>query len=212
MDLFYQDFKADEQFLSIDDFIELAVSADAKLKIDEYNTQALNNLRQRKTGDITMSSDNYVTVNIKIQDSKAKLPTSVMWFPDGKAGLSIASVFPEGNCKPIMPVTQQTKWEVASIKNVVFWLPYRDDKCEGIEFLHLKGNCNPSKVEVTYIPVLNEKSIIQESRKWAIYNMVIAFIKQAEAGVVIDSTNDGNANMTTQTEINRAVLKRLQSS
>lgn len=207
-DMFYQDYKPADAFLRLEHFLWLCIAADGKLKQDEYDKQVALNLRKRTpNAPINLSADNYITVDADIKNDKAVLPTSVMTFSGASQSLSVTQVMPEGNCGNIMPISQDEKWQACNIKTVPFW----SLSCDGIEFINLGSlSCNPRKVKITYIPVLTKKSTVQESRKWAILNMVTIFIKSAKDGVIIDMSADGNSNVATQTEINKYLLKALQ--
>ena len=207
MDLFYQEFRPGNAFLRLKHFQMLCISADAKLKQDEYLSQVNLNIRMRRiNSQITLNADNYITVDVDIKNEKAILPTAIMTFNGIGAGFSVSQVRLDSSCSNVMPTTENERHQVGGIKHVVFWVP----SCNGIEFIHLKDNCNPKKATVTYIPVLTEKSEVKESRKWAIVNMVTIFIKSAKEGVIIDMSNDGNPNVASQTEINKYLLKALQ--
>lgn len=208
-DSFYQDFRPADGFFGCEHFELFVKAADAKIKLDEFKEQLANNIRLRRpNAQIVLSSDNYDTVSVPIKDNKAVLENPIMTFPGAAGeGISITQVMPEGNCSNIMRTTQKQKWQAMRDKETVYWYQV---KC-GIEFLHLKEHCNAKNVTITYIPELTGESIIQEGRKWAIFNMVTIFLKSAKDGVVIDTSNDSNPNATLQTEINKNVLRMLQS-
>jgi hypothetical protein len=207
MDAFYQEFRPANAFLRLKHFKMLVIAADAKLKKKEYDDLVNLNIRQRRiNAPVVLTADNYIKVTADIKDEFAPLPFPIMSFNGPGQNLSVANIELEGGCRDVMPLTQDTKHQAKDIKDVVFWLP----ACEGIEFLHLKSNCNAKKVNVTYIPVLNEKGSIQEARKWDIMSMVTGFIKSAKDGVIVDMSNDGNPNVASQTEINKFLLKALQ--
>jgi len=206
-DFFYQEYKPADGFLRLKHFTWLCIAADGKLKQDEYDKQVNNNLRKRTpNAPIILSADNYITVEADIKDDKAVLPSPVMTFPGAHPSLSVSQVVPDGDCGNIMPITQAEKWEACRIKTVPFWLL---SSC-GIEFINLQTSCNPKKVTVTYIPSLTKKSLVQESRKWAILNMVTIFVKSAKDGSIVDMTADGNSNTAMQAEINKYLLKAIQ--
>lgn len=204
MDLFYQEFHNASAFLRIEHFERLVIAADAKLKKIEYDNLVNLNIRQRRiNAQVILNADNYITVPVDIKEGKAMLPSPIMSFNGAGQNLSVASVELEGGCTDVMPTTQDEKHQAKKIKDVVFWFPF----CEGIEFLNLKHNCNATKATVTYIPILNENSTIQEARKWDIMTMVTGFIKSAKDGVIVDMSNDANPNVASQTEINKFLLK-----
>lgn len=205
---FYQDFRPATAFFKKEHFRMFVIAADGKLKMDEFKEQVALNLRSRKpNAQVVLSSDNYDTVVVPVNDGKVVLPSQIMTFP-GVAGeaVSVTQVMPTGGCSNFMRTTQKQKWQAMRDKETVYWYPVN---C-GIEFLHLQEHCNQKEVIVTYIPELNPDSRIQSSREWAIVNMVTIFLKSAKDGVVIDTSNDSNPNTNVQMEINRNVLKALQ--
>jgi hypothetical protein len=207
-DSFYQDFKPAGAFLRIEHFLWLCIAADSKLKQDEYEKQIALRRQLRQPGvAISMSADNYVTIEVAVKNEKAKLPTPIMTFSGDTEILGVRDVKPLGTCKNFMRLNPEEEWMACDIPDVVFWKP----DCDTIKFVNLKKNCNPDKVQVSYIPQLNGKSTVQESRKWAILNMVTSFIKAAKDGVIMDMSNDGNSNVAQQTEINKYILKALQN-
>lgn len=208
MDLLYQEFRPDNGFWRLQHFIDFCIAADSKLKQDEFAALVILRLRSRQPGaDISMAADNYISVEVELKKDRAKLPSPIMTFTGDNDNLGVSSVTPIGKCKNFMRINIGEEWMACDIPSVVFWKP----DCDGIKFINLKGNCTPEKVTITYIPQLNNKSSIQEARKWAILTMVTGFIKQAKDGVVIDMTNDGNSNATIQTEINKSILRALQN-
>ncbi len=208
MDMFYQDYKPAESFLQIKHFVFLCIAADAKLKQDDYDKQVNLNLRERKTNaPVSLSYENYITVTVPIKKNTATLPTDIMMFSGADQSVSVSQVEPEGGCGDILPLLHEEKWQAKDIKGVVFWLM----NCNGLEFVHLKENCSPEKVTVTYIPQLVEKSKVQASRKMAILNLVNIYIKSAKEGVIVNMSNDGNPNAANQTEINKYLLEALKN-
>lgn len=206
MNTFYQSYRPADGFLRQEHFEWLCIAADAKLKQDEYNNQVNLNLKKRvANAPVVMSVDNYVTEDIDIIDEKAKLPNPIMMLAGASPTIMVSRIVPEGNCSGFIPISPAERWEVDHIKDVVFWMPM----CEGVEFIHLKENCNPQKAKITYIPILSKNSTVPESRKWGIITLVNAYIKSAKEGVLVDMTNDANPNSSLQTEINKAVYKAL---
>lgn len=208
MDSFYQSFKPAGAFLRLEHFLWLCIAADGKLKQDEYEKQINLRRQMRQAGaPISMSADNYVTIKATIKNEVAKLPTPIMTFSGDTDVLGVREVKPLGSCKNFMRLNPEEEWMACDTPSVVYWMP----DCDSIKLINLKKNCNPDGIMVSYIPQLNAKSTVQESRKWAILNMVTSYIKAAKDGVIIDMSNDGNSNMAQQTEINKYILKALQN-
>lgn len=208
MDAFYQEFRPDNAFLRLEHFLYLCIAADSKLKQDEYAAQVNIRLRTRQMGAaISMSADNYITVEAELKKERVKLPFPIMTFAGDNDNLGVASVTPVGKCKNIMRLNIDEEWMACDTPSVPFWIP----DCDGVRFLNLKNNCSVEKVKVRYIPQLNNKGNIQEARKWAVLNLVTVFIKSAKDGAIIDTSNDGNSNVAQQTEINKYILKALQN-
>jgi hypothetical protein len=206
MDAFYQDFRPADGFMRLKHFEWLCIAADSKLKQDEYSNLINLRLRMRQFDtDITMSSDNYITVELPVVKEKVKLPYPVMTFSGDISMLGVRDVLPVNKCKPFIRLSPDEKWMACDIKDVVLWVAV----CDTIELVNWEV-CKADKVSVSFIPQLTDKSQVQESRKWAILNAVTTFIKAAKDGTIIDMTNDGNANVAQQTEINKYILKALK--
>lgn len=207
MDFFYQNYRPADGFLRLEHFLYLCKAADGALKQQEYDNQVKLNLRKgAKEGPINLSSGNYITESPDITNGIATLNQKILTFAGASPVISVSRVKLEGGCSNVMPISPEEIWQACDIKDVVFWTP----KCDGIEFLNLKGNCDPKKATITYLPELNDNSVIPENRKFAILNMINAYIKSAQQGSIIDMSMDGNTNVATQTEINKYLLKALQ--
>lgn len=200
----------------LEHFIWLCGAADSKLKQDEYEKN-LAYARQMRWVNIPifMSADNYTTVTVEVKDNKAVLPSTIMSFPGDNSLLGVDSVKPEKQCKPFIRLNPEQDWQVCDIKDVVFWKPVftqSENKklTSSIEFINLDRVCKVDKIIVRYISQLNADSIVQESRKWAILNMVTIFVKSAKEGMVVDMSNDGNVNSTIATEVNKYLAKASQ--
>jgi hypothetical protein len=207
MTLYYKGFRPDDGPLRIEHFVFLCLAADLKLKQDEYDRERNIQIRAKTAIDISMSAENYDTVEVPIKNNKIKLPNPIMSFSGDKGTVGVNNLSPVGQCPAsFMRINSDEQWTVCNTKDVVFW--FINGQC--IEFINLGTLCNPETIRVTYIPQLSEKSTVQGSRKWSILNMVTQFIKAAENGTIIDMSNDGNSNVASQTEINKYILKALQ--
>lgn len=208
-DSFYQEFRPATAFFRLEHFKRFCVLADAKLKQDEYQLQVYNNMRMRRpNAPIVLSADNFYTEVAPVAGNKAKLKYGIMSFPGVGENVSVTQVQPEGNCQNFMRVTQATKWQVCQDKDMVYWYPV----CDGIEFLNL-NLCNPKSVTVTYIPSFDAEGkdnvTINESRGWAIVNMITLFLKTAKDGIVFDKSNNSNPNVSLQTEMDKFLTEAL---
>ena len=211
MTLYYKGFRPSNGPLKLEHFIDLCLAADAKLKQDEYEKERLLQIRRTKNAnpDIQLSADNYETVEVSIKKDQVRLPNPVMMFTGDKGTIGINRIAPVGRCGgSFMRINPDQVWQVCEIKNVVFWYP--EGQC--IKFLNIDNVCSGvEKLSVTYVPELGVKGSVQETRRMAILNMVTMFIKAALDNVLIDTTNDQNANADRQTEINKAILRALQN-
>jgi hypothetical protein len=87
----------------------------------------------------------------------------------------------------------------------VYWYP----SCDAIVFIN-RQLCNFKKVDVTYIATLTEYSTVQESRGFAILQMVVGLLRPLKEGTVIDKSNDANPNVSPNTEINKYLVEALR--
>lgn len=207
LDAFYQDYRPADSFLRLEHFLYLCKAADGKLKQDEYDKQVNLNLRKgTPNAPIILSAGNYYTETVDVKEEAVSLTHRVLTFAGASPTISVLSVEVPKGCSDLMPIQPEEAWQVKNITNVVFWTV----DCDGLKFFNLKNNCNPDKIKVKYIPELNDDSNVPENRKWAILNMVNAYIKSAQQGTIIDMNNDGNTNVATQLEINKYLLKASQ--
>jgi len=198
MDMFYQSYRPADAFLRLKHFVYLCIAADGKVKKDEYDNQVIVNLRKRLVNaQVKLSDDNFITEDVPVVKSTAKLSNSIFSYPDVGYDLSISSLVPENNCMTLMPTSLNEKWQTCNIKDVVFYYPDGDK----VHFIN-KELCKFDKIKISYIPQLNENSYISQSREFLILNLVNAYIKSAKEGVLIDISNDGNPNTSARTELN----------
>lgn len=216
MTAYYNGMRPSNGPLRIEHFIWLCSAADSKIKQDEYEKE-MNRLRQMRLFNalIILSADNYTVVEVEVKDNKAILPGTIMTFPGDNGMLGVDSVNPVGQCSPFIRINPEQEWQVCKIKDVVFWKPIYTNVGtaqlqSSIEFINLGTLCKVDKVRVRYISQLTANSIVQESRKWAILNMVTIFVKSAKEGTVVDMSNDGNVNSTIATEVNKYLSKIIQ--
>lgn len=210
MDLYYQDFKPSDAFLRIEHFVWLTITADSKLKQDEFKEQQLMNLRKKILhAEIEMSSENYDVVEVPIKNNSITLPQPIMSFSGDANSIGVSAVSPVGGdcAQPFIRINPDETWAACGFKDTVFWFPI---KCK-IEFLHLEFNCKPEKARVVYIPVLDMNGSMQDTRVFQVLTMVVNFVKGAKEGVIVDTSNDGNPNVASQAEINTYILKALQN-
>lgn len=208
MTTYFKGFRPANAPFRLEHFVWLVLAADAKLKQDEYDKQVnLNRQMRMYLNDIALSVDNYDTLELPLKDNQVKLPMSIMFFSGDKGAIGINSVEPVGGCSSsFIRINSDERWAVCKDKNAVFWYP----EGEFIKFVNIGEVCTPEKIKVSYIPQLSDKGSIQDSRKWAIVNLVVQFLKAAENGTIIDMSNDGNANTASQTEINKYLLMAAQ--
>lgn len=207
MDAFYQEFKPADAFLRLEHFVHLCLAADNKLKQDEFKEQRLLNIRMRNfNAPIILNNSLFEEAEFSIVNDRVKLPHPIMSFSGDDSMIGIASVEPVGQCKPFMRINANEKSSACNIDDVVLWYPLKNE----IVFLNLQKVCNPSKVRISYVGMLDKDSLINEAREWGIITMVTQFIKAAKDGVIVDMSNDQNPNVATQTEINKYLLKAVQ--
>lgn len=211
MDAFYQEYKPSDAFLDMVHFKFMCMAADSYLKLLEYKEQENKKLRLRLVNmSIRLSEDNFlVERDVKVdKNNVAKLKNKIMSFPGDLSNLGVASVEPNGNsgCSNLMRTTVTEKWMIKGVKDVIFWYPIGNE----INLVNNGIPCEIKSLDITYIPVASDDTIINQSRVWNIMQIVSKYIVDMKNGNVVDMSNDGNPNTNLQTEISKYLIKSLQ--
>jgi hypothetical protein len=213
MDLWYQEDPSGEQFFEIYHFKYMVAIAYAQLLQEEYNQSYQRNLSEEGMGVPSLSSDWYISEEIRVVASddiapfKAELKTRPFSFAYDRQNSGIKDIIPiSGKCRDFIRIGLEARWQLHHIpdEDVVYWFPIQKD------VFFEKLFCGTKAIRILYIPSLDgleDKSQIPDVYQGQIIAGALQLMRMAKDGVVIDTTNDNNANATLQTEINNLFKK-----
>lgn len=218
MDQFYQQYKGDEDFWELEDFISMCGNTIASIYLTFYQQEYAMLRADRNTDGISFDAgwllEQEATVEKKGNKLLAILDKPVMTFPYDKSSIGVQNVFisdPETSDE-LERSSISTLWQLNYIpktNRIFFYSDVSAAKCDVISSLGFvnKGNCNIKKVRVLYVPTMVDENanvpdgIIGD----AIIKTVLA-MRQIETGNVVDQTANQNSNKILQTELDKNTL------
>ncbi|MEO7048923.1 MAG: hypothetical protein ABI091_26710 [Ferruginibacter sp.] len=218
MDNFYQDYKGDDDFWEIEDFISMCGNTAAETYQTFYQ-QAYAMLRQEKKQEVVSFDAGWLLaqdVEVTKQGNTlfADLDKPVMTFPYDQSSIGIQNVFilePYSDDEAERTSLSQ-KWQlkyVPKVNKVFFYSDVAGINCDVASKISLinKGDCNIKKIRVLYVPVLNDgDAVIPDGIINGVITKTVMAMKQIASGNVIDQTQDSNNNKVLQTELDKNTL------
>lgn len=212
MDAYLQNFASEDEFFKLEDFAYwVGVSYDEDIA---NIAEQLYLLSRSDSGDgqITFSDGfiQYKDYTVQKEDGRPiiKLDVDTPVFRYDTQNSVIQDIFSigKGNCGGLIRTTLSERWQLSSITktNMVWWLMMGKE----VEFINNNG-VFPSKVRVAYIPSSKDPNFkIPTGREKAIAIQAYNMMQEAKNGnPIVDMTNDGNPNVSPQTELNIATSK-----
>ncbi len=209
MDLYYQQYKTDDDFFELYHFKYLNSVAYASLLQDEYEKSYNKSLQETGEGHGQINSEWFIHENIKINRAKEIAPfeaqltcKSIFSFRYDKQNSAINDIIAlNGRCGDFIRMNLDEKWKLKLLpeSSEIYWFPLGSK----IYFSNIK--CGLSEAIIVYIPSIddmNDDAQIAGGMEKAIIESTLSLMMNARNGAVIDVSNDGNANKTIQTEIN----------
>lgn len=210
MDLYYQQYKSDEDFFELYHFEYLSSVAFSKLLQDEYEKSYKMSLAERGIGQAQINPQWFKTeerelVASEMGDKEIVLDQCPFTFRFDKQSTGIQNIYPlNGKCGDFIRLTIDELWKLKNVPDtdIVWWIPVGNK----ILFKNLK--CGLKKVHIIYIPSFDlskpDKCMLTDSAQADIIDWVLQRMFAARQGSVIDMTADQNANKVIETEINTA--------
>ena len=214
-DLYYQDYKADEQFFDLPHFKFLLATKYAEILNAEVKINKAENKVLTGFSFLEVSPDWLIWETVKVKrivggKPQAELPTSIFSFDYDVVGSGVQFVnMGDSACGELvrismndvyalcrMPVTSQIFWWVKGSNKILF---------ENV------GACNIDEVEVGYIPAVdcnNDESVMSEDKVHAMITEVLNLMFGSKNGNIVDKTNDSNPNTSPATEINTSSIQQ----
>lgn len=208
MDLYYGDYKSDDQFYDIDFFLrQVQYSYDALLK-EEYEKQRRELRQDNAMRELLVSFDTTWLSreeHVVKEDRTIELKASIFSFPFDNSNVGLQDIVPLDNDVILARGTESERWETKYFPKdatTVMWWGYDKNK---IEFA---GTSKVGKVHVLYVPAFSGEIEIGMGLSEEIQRRVLNVMLGAKNQTIIDTVNDGNIAQTKETEINRNQLKQ----
>lgn len=206
MDLYYQQFKSDEDFFEVEHFEYLNGVVYAKLLQEEYERSYQKSLAETGRGYATISPQWYIEETVKVTtsdmgDAEIVMKDCPFTFRFDRSNTAIQGIYPiKGKCKDFISINidERFKFDGLPKSTVVYWYPVSNKI-----ILH-NLSCGLKEAKIIYIPGLkagSDKCGISDGMEYDVINGTLDLMKRAKQGEVVDMTNNNNPNKALETEI-----------
>lgn len=211
MDDFYQNYRSDSDFFTLDDFISRCGQVAADVYQKEWQRQYAEIRQERKpelvSYDPTWLNEQVLKVEEKDSVRFAKLQQPIMSFLYDQQSCGIQYVF-RTKPGPEIELERQSLAEGWQLK----YTPFSDKiyftpQSDRITF-STNGNCNVVNIKVLYVPAIGANMIIADGITNIVISEVVRSMREEKQGTIVKKSIDGNPNTVLQTEMNPALLKQ----
>lgn len=219
MDQFFQQYKGENDFFDLEDFISMCGNTVSALYLTYYQQQYAQLRQDRNMEGISFDAGWLLSQEVAVENKDgylfATLEKSVMTFPYDNNSCGVQNVFiiePFSNDE-LERTTISGLWQLKYIpktNRIFFYSDVPATGCVTISKLGFvnKGNCNIKKIRVLYVPSMNSDANVPDGLiADAVIKTVLA-MKQISTGSVIDETENQNSNKILQTEIDKNTLTK----
>lgn len=216
MDLYYQQYKSDEDFFQFYHFQYLNSVVYGKILQEEYEKSYKLSLAERGIGEATMNPEWYVPAELDVVpseegDREVVLPSCPFTFRFDRSSTGIQNISQlAGRCGEFIRISAEETWKLKSAPNtdIIWWYPL------GNKIIFPKIHCGLKKVRVLYIPSLKElddNCAIPDSMAHDIIAGTLNLMFIARSGGVVDMTSNQNPNKVMETELD-TTFKNLKTN
>ena len=216
MDLYYQQYKSDEDFFELYHFKYVAYVVFCKVLQEEYEKSYKLALGEEGRGEAQLNPDWYVTQEFEVMmseigDRQINFSTPPFQFRFDKQSSGIQNIFPfNKKCGEFIRTTVDEVWKIrnAPKTSVIWW------HVLGNSIMLYNINCGLKKVRLSYIPSLvglDDDAPISEAVQEDILRRGLELMFAARNGNVIDTSSLQTPNKVIETEINNA-FKNLKTN
>lgn len=211
MDNFYQQYKGENDFWELSDFISMVGNTVAGMYQDIYK-QYYALIRQDKNPEVVCFDSGWLlSQELEVKKDNdgfltATLTKPVMTFPYDRSSSGLQEIFiiePFNTCQPERTsISALYQFKYLPKTNRVFF--YQD-----MNKINFWSNIilNVKKIRVLYVPVMNDpEAPVADGIIADAITKTVSTLKQIAAGNVVDSTENQNSNKIMQTEIDKATL------
>jgi hypothetical protein len=213
MDLYYQQYKSQEDFFELEDFMFYCSVAYAFLLQEDYNEMYKASKQDTGIAEGEINPEWYVpeVLNVKrnpvTDEWEAQLTNKPFSFRFDKTFSSIGNIEAAGgNCQKFIRShanRNNFRDRLPNTKNV-YWYP------QGRKITFKNVKCGLKSVRIYYIPSLADlapETEISEAFGEPVMKRTLALMFEARNGKVINLTNDQNVNAVMESEINPSYRK-----
>lgn len=212
MDLYYRDYKSDENFFDIDHFKYLCGVAYANILETEYKEARREARADEGATDVTLQSDWLVREVLEVKRSEdypntleADLKSPLFSFPFDAYSYGIQSVRPIGTtgCRDLIRTSGREAWMRSQLPVTSRGFFY----VIGKKLYLTNVRCSLKEIEIMQIPDIAGQGYgdtggpIPKSKEDLIIRKTIELMMRTKEGAVVDTTNNSNPNTALQTEI-----------
>jgi hypothetical protein len=224
MDLYYQNFKTDEDFFNLTHFLYLSGVAYSKLLEDEYKEARKEAKMEDSFAEIFIQADWLIeqTIEMKrIEDEdnsfSGTLSSPLFSFPYDPYSFGIQSVRRAGKtkCNHFIRTTGRESWldcQLPTTNRVFFHVIANKLIVNNVQ-------CAMEKLIVQMVPEITDLMAfgmqggpVPKSKEDIIIRKTLELMMAARNGAVVDMTNNSNPNKTLQTEVDSAFSNLLRPS
>lgn len=208
-DLYYQQYKTDDDFFELYHFKYLASITYSALLQQEFEKSYAKNLQEHGEGSADLNPEWFIHEELKIKRAQEIAPyeaqlscRSAFSFRYDKQNSGIKDILPlNGRCGDFIRMSMDEKWkfDLLPTSSEIYWFPL------GPKIYFSNIHCGASRATIIYIPAIDgmdDNVQIADGMQKTIIEETLNLMFTARNGKVIDTTNDGNANATLETEIN----------
>lgn len=207
-DAWYQDYKSDFQFFTLDDFINNCGNTIAGIYQRFYDQQYAMLRQERKdevvTFDVGMLSEQILKVTNVNGILSADILQPIMTFMSDQSSTGIQLVYDDKNRQQIERTTFSEAWqlEYAPKVNKIFFYP----QVNKLSFIN-KGDCTIQEVRVLYVPAMFDEAVVADTVADEAIQKTILEMKQLADKNVVKKSLDNNENAILQSEIDKEQVR-----
>lgn len=208
MDEYYQNYKSDNDFFILEDFIFYCGQTMGDYYRQEYDRMRAEMRQEKKDELISFSADALSTQDIALKWSagilSATLTSPYMAFPYDDWNIGIQDIVPSQTVVSMAGIFKRTtlsgifKLKHLPIDNKIYW--YATGPLN-INF-YKNGNCNVPKATVYYVPVPDANTNVPAGILEYVTTNTMSVMRQAAQGAIVKKSLDRNQNKAAELEAN----------
>jgi hypothetical protein len=213
MDMYFQNFKTDEDFFHLYHFTYLCGIAYARILEDEFKEARAQSKAESgyTTYDIALQSDWLIEKELDVKKHEDReddayyvdLPVRPFSFPYDPYGYGIQSVRGKGQCNNFVRATSRIEQQLCVMPTTsrIFYFP----QAKRLELRNMF--CHLDKITVVLLPDIEDPELgpdggdIPKSKEDMVIGRVMQLMMAARNGTVVDMSNNSNPNKALATEI-----------